>query len=46
MAKINTSLIEKKASSKVSRSGIHAKTKSSKSKNSKKYKKTYKGQGR
>ena len=31
---------------KVSRPGVHAKTKTSKSKNSKNYKKAYKGQGR
>jgi len=31
---------------KVSRPGVHAKTKSSKSKNSKNYKKAYRGQGR
>jgi hypothetical protein len=36
----------KAASSKVSRPGIHAKTKTSKSKNAKNYKKAYKGQGR
>jgi hypothetical protein len=35
-----------KPTTKVSRSGIHAKTKTSKSKNSSNYKKTYKGQGR
>jgi hypothetical protein len=32
--------------SKKSRPGVHSKTKTSKSKNSKFYKKTYKGQGR
>lgn len=31
---------------KVSRPGVHAKTKTSKSKNSRNYRKTYKGQGR
>ena len=31
---------------KVSRPGVHAKTKTSKSKNSKNYKKAYRGQGR
>lgn len=31
---------------KVNRPGVHAKTKTSKSKNSKHYKKAYKGQGR
>lgn len=34
------------SSSKVSRPGIHSKTKSSASKHSKNYKKAYKGQGR
>lgn len=34
------------ASPKVSRPGVHAKTKTSKTKNSKNYKKPYKGQGR
>jgi hypothetical protein len=33
-------------SSKVSRPGVHAKTKTSRSKTSKRYKKAYKGQGR
>ncbi len=32
--------------SKVSRPGVHAKTKTSRSKNSKNYKKSYRGQGR
>jgi len=31
---------------KVNRPGVHAKTKTSKNKNSKNYKKTYRGQGR
>lgn len=35
-----------KKKSKVSRPGIHSKTKTSKTKTSKNYKKTYKGQGR
>lgn len=35
-----------KTSSKVSRPGIHSKTKTSQSKHSKNYKKAYKGQGR
>jgi len=39
----NTSLFKEK--SKVSRPGVHAKTKTSKSKNSKNYKKRYRGQG-
>jgi hypothetical protein len=39
----NISLFKKK--SKVSRPGVHSKTKTSKSKNSKNYKKTYRGQG-
>jgi hypothetical protein len=34
-----------KAKSKVSRPGVHAKTKTSKTKTSKNYKKTYRGQG-
>jgi hypothetical protein len=37
---------QKKNSSKVSRPGIHSKTKTSVSKQSKNYKKQYKGQGR
>jgi len=41
--KIAGAYVEK---SKVSRPGVHAKTKSSKSKNSKNYKKKYRGQGR
>jgi hypothetical protein len=47
MAKIKsqtTSLF--KESSTVSRPGVHAKTKTSRSKNSKNYKKAYRGQGR
>lgn len=39
----NTSLFRE--NSKVSRPGVHAKTKNSKSKNSKNYKKRYRGQG-
>jgi hypothetical protein len=46
MAKVNTSSVGRKASAKVSRPGVHAKTKTSKSKNSRNYKKAYKGQGR
>jgi hypothetical protein len=45
MAKINTGGAFQKRP-KVSRPGVHAKTKTSKSKNSVNYKKTYKGQGR
>lgn len=43
-AKIQTTSF--KPTTKVSRSGIHSKTKTSKSKNSSNYKKIYKGQGR
>lgn len=43
-AKDNTG--KKKVSVKVSRPGVHAKTKTSKSKNSRNYKKSYQGQGR
>ena len=46
MAKTNTSSVGRKAKVKVSRPGVHAKTKTSKSKNSKNYKKAYKAQGR
>lgn len=46
MAKTVTSSIKTFKSNKVSRPGVHAKTKTSKSKNSKNYKKSYKGQGR
>jgi len=44
MAKINETTL--RVEIKVSRPGIHAKTKMSKSKSSKKYKKPYRGQGR
>jgi hypothetical protein len=44
MAKQNTSSITV-VSKKVSRPGVHAKTKTSKNKNSKNYKKPYVGQG-
>ena len=37
---------KKKISVKISRPGVHAKTKTSKSKNSRNYKKAYQGQGR
>jgi hypothetical protein len=43
MAKEFTKSLEKK---KISRAGVHAKTKTSKSKKSKNYKKAYQGQGR
>lgn len=46
MAKVSAQGTNTKLSVKVSRPGIHAKTKTSKSKSSKNYKKTYKGQGR
>jgi hypothetical protein len=46
MAKNSSSDIGKKVSVKVSRPGIHAKTKTSKLKTSRNYKKTYGGQGR
>lgn len=46
MAKIKEQTYKSKTDSKVSRPGIHAKTKTSKSKRSKNYKKAYKGQGR
>jgi hypothetical protein len=46
MAKSNTSEIGKKVTSKVSRPGVHAKTKSSKLKSSRNYKKAYSGQGK
>ena len=36
----------KKETKKISRPGIHSKTKTSKNKNSKNYKKPYKGQGK
>ena len=43
MAKMAGSYVEK---NKVNRPGVHAKTKTSKSKRSKNYKKAYRGQGR
>lgn len=46
MAKVKESGVLRKTTSKVTRPGIHAKTKTSKSKHSKNYKKAYKGQGR
>jgi hypothetical protein len=45
MAK-QTNTVEKKVKIKVSRPGVHAKSKVSKLKSSKNYKKLYKGQGR
>jgi hypothetical protein len=45
MAKAQTSVV-KKEKTKVSRPGVHAKTKTSKIKTSKLYKKEYRGQGR
>jgi len=42
----STGLGGKRKDSRVSRPGVHAKTKTSKSKKSKNYKKSYKGQGR
>jgi hypothetical protein len=44
-AKSSTSVATKKEKSKVFRKGVHAKTKSSNSKNSKHYKKLSRGQG-
>jgi hypothetical protein len=46
MAKIKDSTTKRFVKSKVSRPGVHAKTKTSKSKNSKNYKKSYRAQGR
>ncbi len=46
MAKVNNTAVKTYTKIKVSRPGIHAKTKVSKSKQSKNYKKLYKGQGR
>jgi hypothetical protein len=46
MAKIKESTVRTRLSKKISRKGVHAKTKSSKSKNSELYKKLYKGQGK
>jgi hypothetical protein len=46
MARKTSALSYAPSSNNVSRPGIHAKTKTSKSKNSKNYKKAYKGQGR
>ena len=46
MAKIKDSTVRAYASVKVSRPGVHAKTKTSKLKSSKNYKKLYRGQGK
>jgi hypothetical protein len=46
MAKIAAGSVKTHVKKKVSRPGVHAKTKSSKSKKSKNYKKVYRGQGR
>lgn len=46
MAKTNTTTVKAYKKVKVSRPGVHAKTKTSKSKNSKNYKKAYRSQGR
>jgi hypothetical protein len=45
MAKIKETVYKVKQDVKVSRPGVHAKTKTSKLKSSKNYKKLYKGQG-
>jgi hypothetical protein len=46
MAKIKASAVSTLEQKQISRPGVHAKTKSSKSKTSKLYKKKYRGQGR
>jgi hypothetical protein len=46
MAKATLGAVKTYKKTKVSRPGIHAKTKTSKSKSSKNYKKAYKSQGR
>lgn len=46
MAKIKEQTYKARTETKVSRPGVHAKTKTSNSKRSKNYRKTYKGQGR
>lgn len=46
MAKIITSSVKYTGSVKVSRPGVHAKSKTSRLKSSKNYKKAYRGQGR
>ena len=46
MAKVKDAVLRARVSKLVTRPGIHAKTKTSKMKSSKNYKKAYKGQGR
>ena len=46
MAKIKDNSVKAYMSTNVSRPGVHAKTKTSKLKSSKNYKKSYRGQGR
>lgn len=46
MAKVNTQSTGSKVTVKVSRPGVHAKTKTSKLKSSKNYTKSYRGQGK
>lgn len=46
MAKVTTTTTKAYSKPKVSRPGVHSKTKTSKSKNSKLYKKGYRAQGR
>jgi hypothetical protein len=46
MSKAKGASVADRVISKVSRPGVHAKTKTSKSKTSKNYKKSYRGQGR
>lgn len=46
MAKIKEQTFKVKQDSKVSRPGVHAKTKTSNLKSSKRYKKLYRGQGK
>lgn len=45
-AKSNSAAVARLKKPEVSRPGVHAKTKTSRSKNSKNYRKCYKGQGR
>jgi hypothetical protein len=46
MSKAKGSGVAEQVETRVSRPGVHAKTKSSKSKTSRNYKKSYRGQGR
>jgi hypothetical protein len=46
MAKVKDAAVRAYAKNKVSRPGVHAKTKTSKLKSSKNYKKLYRGQGK